>query len=493
MLFQKLTEAARSAPRSGISEGGLLHTYDAMLEPISRLAGGFAARGIEPGDTVALLLPNSIALFEVTHALFALGAVALPLNPAASPRELELAARRCGVKAIVAGGRSADAAHTLASHLAPGIPVYRSDASDDNSLEALKRYPVPSLAPIDPDSHAIYLSSSGSTGRPKTVAFTQRTVLDGGLHSTGLLGITPEDRAFNSLPSFTSFGFLTFVGGEMLRGGTTILWSDPQPLVMSRSRMLEAMAAEAITVLPGVPFLYDLLVSAPEDVDLGRIRMAYSSGVAMRKPTFDAFLSRYRIPIRQAYGSTETAMVSLNTESDATATWDTVGMPLMPVSVEVVPAPGMPDTGVGELFVKKPGLTPGYIGGDAASLATMKNGGWMTGDLGFIGEDGLLRVTGRSKLIIEVAGMKVDPIEIEDALVSHPAVEEAAVLGVPDPRTGEQQIKAVVVLKDDATAAVLLRHVRGKLAAYKVPALLEFRDALPRSGSGKILRGQLLD
>jgi long-chain acyl-CoA synthetase len=257
--------------------------------------------------------------------------------------------------------------------------------------------------------------------------------------------------------------------------------------------MLAALAAEEITVLPGVPFFYDLISSIEEEHDLSRIRVAYSSGVAMRKPTFDAFLARYGIPIRQAYGATETAMVSINTGDAPAATWDTCGRPVDPVVVEVVPSPDAPAPGVGELFVKTPGLTPGYLDADPASMASFRDGGWMAGDLGYLDEAGFLRLTGRSKLIIEVSGMKVDPVEVEDILMNHPAVAEAAVVGVPDPRTGEQRIKAVVVRKDTATAAEILRFVRGRLTPYKVPSVLEFRDALPRSGSGKVLRGQLID
>lgn len=494
MLFQKLTEVAATAPAtSGISDNGTFHSYASMIEPIERLAGGLLSRGVELGDAVALLMPNSADTFISAHALFAIGAVAVPLNPGGSRKELEAAAKKCGVAAIIARPQFLPVAEKMAEDLGRAVPIFIAGGEGENSLETLKRHAPANLRPLDPELHSIYLFSSGSTGRPKIVPNTQRTAWTGGYHSTGLLGITADDRIFNSLPSFTAYGFMTFVGGEVWRGGSTVLWSDPQPIMMSRDRMLGAIVAERVTVMPGVPFLYDLLSSTPADHDLSRIRMAYSSGVPMRKSSFDAFHARYGIAIRQAYGSTEAAMISLNTEDDAAAVWDSVGRPVAPVEVEVLPSLDAPAPGIGEMLVKTPGLTPGYLSADPASTATFRDGGWVTGDLGFIDDDGILRLTGRAKLIIEVSGMKVDPIEVEDALVTHPAVAEAAVVGVPDPRTGEQRIKAVVVRKSEETAEAILRHVRGKLTPYKVPAVLEFRDSLPRSGSGKILRGQLID
>jgi long-chain acyl-CoA synthetase len=163
------------------------------------------------------------------------------------------------------------------------------------------------------------------------------------------------------------------------------------------------------------------------------------------------------------------------------------------VSVEVRPSPDAPSADVGELFLKSPSLTRGYLKADPGANLAFQDGGMLMGDLGRIDEDGNLYITGRSKLILEVAGHKIDPIEVEDVLVSHPAVAEAVVVGIPDPRTGEQRLKAVIVKKAEETADELIKFSKARLSAQKVPAVIEFRDAIPKSATGKILRGQLLD
>jgi acyl-coenzyme A synthetase/AMP-(fatty) acid ligase len=228
-------------------------------------------------------------------------------------------------------------------------------------------------------------------------------------------------------------------------------------------------------------------------VDMSSVRMASSGGVALKKATFDRFYERFGLPIRQALGMTEVMLVTFNMDPDPFSTWDSVGAPDPQVTVEIRPTPDAPTPDVGEVFVKTPGMTKGYMNVDPSVNAVFTDGGMLTGDLGKVGDNGHLYLTGRIKLIVEVSGMKVDPIEVEDVLMAHPAVAEAVVVGVPDPRTGEQRLKAVVVKKADETADNIIKFSRTRLTPHKVPALLEFRDQIPRNGMGKILRGQLMD
>jgi long-chain acyl-CoA synthetase len=245
-----------------------------------------------------------------------------------------------------------------------------------------------------------------------------------------------------------------------------VFWTDPAPIMMARARMLAAVEKEKITRLPGVPFLFDLLASVTDNVDMSSIRVASTGGVATRKPTFDKFYERFGIPLRQALGMTEVGLITFNMDPDPMSTWDSVGKPDPQVSVEIIPTPESPTPDVGEVFVKTPGMTKGYMGVDPAVNAVFKDGGMLTGDLGKIADNGHLYLTGRIKLIVEVSGMKVDPIEVEDVLMAHPAVAEAVVVGVPDPRTGEQRLKAVVVKKADETADNIIKFSRTRLTPH---------------------------
>jgi long-chain acyl-CoA synthetase len=263
--------------------------------------------------------------------------------------------------------------------------------------------------------------------------------------------------------------------------------------MLARGELLQFIASERVTLLPGVPFLYDLLIGATEEADLSNIRQAFSGAVALRKGTFDNFLSRFGIPIRQALGTTETSVVSYNLSEDPVATWNSVGELIGHNKVEIVPAEESNDPEVGELLISSPAVTKGYLNNPEANRASFKNGAWVSGDLGRFDKNGNLFIAGRKKLMLEVAGLKIDPVEVEDVLLGHPAVSEVVVVGVPDHRTGEQRLKAVVVKKEDETADALIKYAQGHLTAHKVPYLVEFRDTIPRSVTGKVLRGKLVD
>lgn len=494
MLFQKIIEIANAAPTtSGLQEADVLVPWAELVPRVERIAAGLQALGIGKGDPVVLLMPVSIDFWLATHALFALGAVAVPLNPGASPVELKSTGERCQIKAVIARPAYQKVAERLDADLGNTLTLILTGDNGPRSLGELEKYAPVRLEAHADGTEAAYKFSSGSTGRSKIVPWTQGALLRAGEHAIRVQDTQPDERALNGLPSHTSYGFMVSVFGEMFAGGSIIFWSDPRPIMMSRRAMLETVERERITRLPGVPFLFDLLAGVTDEVDLSSVRLAMTGGVAVKKPTFDRFYERFGIPIRQALGMSESALISTNMDPDPISTWGSVGIPDPSVTVEIIPTQDAPTPDVGEVFVRTPGMTKGYKNVDPEVNAVFTNGGMMTGDLGKIDENGHLYITGRLKLIVEVSGMKVDPIEVEDVLMSHPAVAEAVVIGVPDPRTGEQRLKAVVVKKDEDTADAIIKYSRTKLTPHKVPTLLEFRDEIPKNGAGKILRGQLMD
>jgi long-chain acyl-CoA synthetase len=435
---------------------------------------------------------NSPDLLVLVQALLGIGAVAVPLDVQSNPAELNRSLSQISVRAVVASADLSALARDIAKLAGVALPVILSQADSGPSLAELEKAPVAGLPAVGPDDVALYLFSSGSTGRPKIVPRTHGEMLADFNGSAHALDFLPDDVALNLMPAHHAFGLTLSVVYMPLIGTTSLLWQPNRPIMLERDSLLQTITSERATLLPGVPFLFDLLNGAAGD-GLPSVRTAFSGAVALRKPTFDTFLERFGLPIRQALGTTETSVVSYNLSDDPIRTWNSVGKVVGKNHVEIVPVAESADPEIGELLISSPAVTKGYLANPEANQESFRNGAWVSGDLGRIDGDGMLYITGRKKLILEVAGLKVDPVEIEDVLAGHPAVSEVVVVGVPDLRTGEQRLKAVVVKKADETADALIEYARGQLSAHKVPYLVEFRDALPRSLTGKVLRGKLIE
>lgn len=493
MLFEAFIATAGTLPgSSGIRLNGTTYPYEALAERAARLASGLRRHGVGKGDAVAILMRNSPDLFVIVQALFGVGAIAVPLDVQANPSELTRSTDQFKLRAVIASPDLEGVAGQLANAAGVELPVILSQGGE-LSLQELEKTPVGILPGVGPDDVAIYLFSSGSTGRPKVVPRTHGEMLADFNGSASALGFRGDDIVLNLLPAQHAFGLTLSAIYMPLTGATSLLWQPNQPLMLARDNLMQTIAAEGVTLLPGVPFLFDLLNGASAPADLSRVRMAFSGAIALRKPTFDTFLERFGIPIRQALGTTETSVVSFNASDDPVSTWNSVGQVVGNNKVEIIPVEESTDPGVGELIISSPAVTKGYLNNPEANRTSFRNGAWVSGDLGRVDAYGNLHLTGRKKLIVDIAGLKVDPIEIEDVLAGHPAVAEAVVVGVPDSRTGEQRLKAVVVKKAEETAEALVAYARERLSAHKVPYLVEFRDALPRSITGKLLRGKLVE
>jgi len=494
LLFERFKTLAESLPTTnGIRLSGALYPYATLAERAERIAAGLIDHGVQHGDPVGILSNTTPDVFALTYALFAIGAIAVPLDLGASPQELEMNARRAKVRLVIARADLAPAAQALSDALGLKLPMITIGGGSP-SLADLERTSPRTLAVPGPDTVSHYMNSSGSTGRPKVVPHTHAEVLADVAISQGVFGYRTDDVLLNMMPLNHAFGFVMAICHSPLSGVSMLMWADPQPLPIAKGRLLGTIVSEGVTILPGVPFLYDLLTSVPEGGDLSKVRTAFCGAVPLKRPTYDNFLARFGVPIRQAYGSTETLVTTYNNHPDPSRTWDSVGQVPEEVRIEMLPVEGNPDPTVGEMVIYSDVVTKGYLDNPEANAESFKDGGWISGDLGRFDDEGNCYILGRKKLILQVAGQKVDPIEIEDILISHPGIAEAVVVGVPDPRGGEQRLKAVVVTKGDGdTADNIVRFARDRLQAHKVPYLVEFRDTLPRSSTGKILRGKLVD
>ncbi|WP_063059924.1 class I adenylate-forming enzyme family protein [Nocardia sienata] len=485
MIYDNLLATAAQAPiTSGLRQGEVFTPYVDVVERIDRLAVGFMECGVERGDPVGLLLPNSPDLFVTSYALFAIGAIAMPLAETATRSELATLVRKTGLGAVVSTPDRAVVAETLIADVAPGIPLFLTNALPEGRTSAR-------LPELPGDTTALYLFSSGSTGSPKVVPHTHAELVADGERAGTAWDIQPDDIVLNILPGNFSMGFLMGTRYAVAGGATTFYWSDRMPLALSRKKLLDTMVGERVTFMGAVPAMFEIITGQAGSFDLG-LRMAVSGGVALKRPVFEAVRERLGVPLRQSYGSTEASMVAHNNSADPDSSWASVGRPAGDAEVRIIAF----DTGfgpsVGEMEVRSSSLMRGYLNDDVANSEAFDEGWFRTGDLASLDEEGRIFIRGRSKLLIEVSGYKIDPIEVEETLMTLPAVAEAAVAGLPDGRNGNRLI-AFVVKEADISAEELIRYAQKTLSSQKVPTEVAFIDALPRSSAGKVLRGRLLE
>lgn len=484
LIFDRLLEVANTAPgTSGLRQGDAFQSYADLASRIERLAAGLSNRGIGQGDVVALLVPNSPDIFVAAHTLFAIGAIAMPLGLTATRAELATLTAKTGLTAVIAAPGFKAAADALIADTATAAQLFLT--SDFATIESA---PI-ALPKLSADTPALYLSSSGSTGLPKIVPHTHAELIADGYRTSGAWDLQHDDVVINILPPNFAMGFMLGVMDTLISGATTFYWSDPLPLALSRKKLLDAIVAKGVTVMGAVPAMYEILAGQSGSFD-HRLRIAFSGGAALKRPVFDAARDRLGITLRQAYGSTEAIMISHNNTTDPDADWASVGPPAGDAEVRIAPMDTGLGEGVGELLVRSSSLMQGYLGDAAANAQAFDDSWYRSGDLASLDDAGRIFIKGRSKLLIEVSGYKIDPIEVEDTLAAHPAVAELAIAGVPDTRSGNR-LRAYLVKKDDVSEDELIRYARERLSIQKVPAEVVFLDALPRSPTGKLLRARL--
>lgn len=449
-----------------------------LVDRVERVARGLAARGIGAGDAVALVLPNDPLFVAGFLAVTGLGAIVVPLNPQLKPDELDFSFRACRVRAVIADERSSSQCQRVLAGMEEPVQLLTSTTM----TRLIERHPPAALAPRSPGEAFVYQFSSGSTGRPKRV---ERTHAQCRSEAESYGWITSGDRLFCAIPLFHTYGMGCCLLAAVRSGATLVLLDEPNPFLLRRHRALELLERERVTVFPGVPFNFRLLAEAPAHADLSSLRLCFSAGTALPRPVFDAFMRRFGVPVRQLYGCTEAGTLTANLDPDPVATFQSVGAPVGDVRVAV-------DAETGEIAVSSPAMTRGYCDVEALNREVFRDGWFRTGDLGRLDAACRLYVTGRRKLLIEVAGHKVDPIEVQDVVVAHPKVREAVVLGVKRSGVPEESVKAVVVSSDGCREREVIEFCRERLANYKVPHVVEFRDEIPKSPLGKVLRKYLV-
>ena len=477
-----LIARARLAPRATAlvdTRSGRELSYAEAHDRAGRTAAHLRDRlGVRPGDRVALLSGNRVEVIELLVACGRIGALLVPLNWRLPAAELSQITADCTPTVLVCDPDHAGTARRLD----PTAVVLDRAWEGDLAGQA----PEPGPGMLDEASHWYLLYTSGTTGAPKGVIQTAGMALVNYLNIGTAVDLTSTDVTLNALPMFHTGGINLYLLPTLLAGGTAIVAHEFDPALV-----LDLLATRA-TAFFGVPTMYQLLADHPgfAAADLSRVRSWASGGAPFPVPLLTRLADRGMV-VRQGMGMTETGpTLFLIDEAQALSKAGSVGKAQPFTEVKLVDPAGA-EADEGELLVRGPGVTPGYWRRPDATAEAFSPDGWLrSGDVARRDADGYYTIVDRIKDMYISGGENVYPAEVERVLLTHPAVADAAVVGVADPRWGEVG-RAVLVTRAPVTAEQIRAFCREHLAAYKVPAHVEQVAELPRNAAGKVLKGQV--
>ncbi|MFF0473747.1 long-chain fatty acid--CoA ligase [Streptomyces sp. NPDC004284] len=483
----------KSPRRAALLHEGRAIDYAELHDRCARLAHALRGVGVERGDRVAYLGPNHPAYLETLFATGLLGAVFVPLNTRLAVPELLHQLADSGSNVLVHAGQSAERVTELAEGAALAT-LLAVDGGPGSSYEELL-----AAAPAEPldeevghEDVCLIMYTSGTTGRSKGAVLTHGNIVWNSLNVLVDTDLAGDEVALVSAPLFHTAALNMSCLPTLLKGGTVLLESSFDP-----DRTLRLIEQHRVTCMFGVPTMYDAMAAAPgwADADLTSLRTLLCGGAPVPSRTASAYVDR-GLAFVQGYGMTETAPGALILDrADSLSRAGSAGVPHFFTDVRVVlpsgeeAAPGEK----GEVVVSGPNVTPGYWNLPEATAAAFRDGGrFRSGDVATVDEDGYVRLVDRLKDMIISGGENIYPAEVEDALLGHPDVAEAAVIGVPDARWGEVG-RAVVVTREGATVteAELIVHLEGRLARYKIPRSVVLVPELPRNAAGKLLKAPI--
>jgi acyl-CoA synthetase (AMP-forming)/AMP-acid ligase II len=467
-----LSAADRFGDAEAIVDGPLRLTFTELTDRVRRAAGAFRALGIDKGDRVAVWAPNSAEWIVAAFGLVTAGGVLVPVNTRFKPEEAADVIGRSGAKAVLVQSGFLGAEYTAPS----GVPVIdvKSDFLDSGE---------PFESRVDGEDVADIIYTSGTTGRPKGVMMNHLQTLRLYEEWGDLNDLREGDRYLIVNPFFHTFGYKAGCIASLIRGATIL----PVP-VFDVEAVVDLIEAERVTMLPGPPTLYHSLLAVRHKHKLATLRAGVTGAsdipVELIRRVHDELPFK---TVNTGYGLTECGTATLSRPGDSfddIAT--TVGVPCDGVEVRLAED--------GEVLVRGYSVMQGYFDDPAATAEAIDADGWLhTGDLGELTDAGRLRIVGRKKDMFIVGGFNAYPAEIEDFLLEHPAIAQAAVIGVPDERLGEVG-KAFVVLRPAAEAIdadALIDWSRQRMAGFKVPRYVQFLDELPTNATGKVVKDRL--
>jgi long-chain acyl-CoA synthetase len=475
----------------------IVHAY------AQRFAGGLQKLGIKPGQHIALLLPNvphfTLAYFGAHYNANPV----VPMNVLLTADEIAYHLEDSDAVALVVwegfyeqakagAARVPTCKHVIVAKADPADPTAPEGAISMTALIGTSD-PVTELPNTMPDDTAVILYTSGTTGRPKGAELTHFNLYYNAEYAgTKLFKSDGSTIAFAVLPLFHSFGQTCIQNATLMAGGSIVLMPRFDP-----TGALELLAKHKVTLFAGVPTMYFALLHHPEAAkyDLSSLKYCASGGAAMPVEVMRAFDEKYKVNILEGYGLSETSPVASFNILERPKKPGSIGLPLNGVEFKLVDdndktidKNGDP----GEICIKGHNVMKGYYKKPEANAEAFKGGWFHTGDVAIRDDEGYYFIVDRKKDMIIRGGFNVYPREIEECLYAHPAIGEAAVIGIPHESHGEE-VKAIVALKpgQKATAEDIIAYCKEHLAAYKYPRIVEFMESLPKGPTGKILKREL--
>jgi long-chain acyl-CoA synthetase len=498
-----LNETAIATPTAtALTFMGAATSYADLDEQSGRFAAGLLESGLRPGQVVAMQLPNLPHFLVAYFGTLKAGLVVLPLNPLLKAPEIEYHLADSAASILI-GFDSIHAEAAKACELL-GVPLYLVSFGQGDLPDGARPFAgLISTAPLsrpggdiragNADDTAVLIYTSGTTGKPKGAELTHFELYMNCSVSGQLFGARPDDVTLAVLPFFHVFGLSSVINVSVRYGGALSIVPRFEP-----AAVVDALERDRCSVIAGVPTMLQAIAQAvTEDRDLSALRVAVSGGASLPEDVMAKFEATLGIRVLEGYGLSETASTaSFNRPDDRRAL--SVGKPIWGVQMQVAgendePLPAGRDS-VGEIQIRGHNVMKGYLGKPEATATALK-GGWLhTGDLGYRDEDGFYFIVDRAKDLVIRGGYNVYPREIEEVLFAHPGIAEAAVIGKPDERLGEEVV-AVVVRRAgaDLSAEDVIGYCKEQMAAYKYPREVRFLAELPKGPTGKILKNVLRD
>ena len=524
-----LRQTAREhGDRPAIRFYGKSLTYRDLDAAVDRFAAGLRRIGVRPGDRVSLLLPNTPHFLVAFFAVLRAGGIVVQTNPIYTPRELEGLWSDAGVETVVAldlfwpnvmkakGATRVkrvvvcDAAEFLRTPLRQLYPIKkRKDLKKAGHWPLaiphepwIYRFADLAATPADrtevnaaPEEVAVLQYTGGTTGTPKGAMLTHRNLVANAMQTAAWLptGTRGAERVLGAIPLFHVYGLTAVMLFSIVKGNEIILYPNPREI----DAILKLIDKTKPSLFPGVPTMYIAILRNPKlsKYDLSSIRACISGAAPLPNEVRRQFEAATGGRLVEGYGLTEASPVTHCNPLNGTVK-ECIGIPFPDTDAKIVdpedPSKAVGRGEAGELAIRGPQVMKGYWERPDETALVLRDGWLLTGDIAKMDEDGYFSIVDRKKDLILCSGYNVYPREVEEVLFMHPAVGEAAAIGVPDPYRGES-VKAFVVLKSGMTAtdAEIIAFCKERLAAFKVPRSVEFAKELPKSLVGKVLRREL--
>src|SRR6201995_4208843 len=458
-------------------------TYRALDEASARVAGLLHERGLKQGDRVGIMMPNVAEVPVVYYGVLRAGGVVVPMNPLLKAREVAYYLGDSGAGLIFAWHTFGDPARDGAEQAGADAIVVDPVSFPDLLASATPHFPVEDTA--DEDT-AVILYTSGTTGQPKGAELTHGNLISNTeVSCTDIVQAGPDAVICGGLPLFHVFGQTVALNVAVAAGACLTLLPR-----FDAEHALRIIVDHRVTVFEGVPTMYVALLHSPDraDYDTSSLRMCISGGAALPVEVLRGFEEAFGVPLLEGSGLPEPSPVPSFNHPDREQKPGSIGTPIRNVQMRAVDGEDheVPPGELGEIVIRGPNVMKGYWQRPEATAEALRDGWFHTGDLARVDEDGYFYIVDRKKDLIIRGGYNVYPREIEEVFYEHPAVAEAAVIGLPHESLGEEVGAAVALKKGESIDPDELRdYVKARVAAYKYPRRIWLVDELPKGATGK--------